>query len=638
MPKVKNRIFVSIGVSKPRGGLEELPGAVTAAKRMAGWAKAQGYETILLHDEDLSEITVELLREKITAVIQDITNQTELKRLVIFFAGHGGSLRVGDQFWLLTNWDTDWNEAIRISSLQRILEYYGPVQVAVIGDACQEYSARFGDVIGSAVLKKVDEEPQRYELDQFLAVGFGKQAFMIKAKGERGAFCLFTEVLLDALEGDGDDSCFEKIDGHKVVTSQSLARYLDNNVTREAAKYGLRMDPCPKPGFYTDRIYLTMPESSSEMRALYAPDRAAAPPTGEASFEIELLGATGDQPHMRSVSRVALVKPKPSEASSVIKSGALDEGREARRRAFIDKVGNATVRDHFETSCGICVSGADVADVVASFGVPSRTYEQPNWFRIELTKPFGGENLEWSDALVTLADSRVVYVCAIHSFVAALHIVDATSISLLHYPIGAAPGEVHWAIELLAQLHADLLTTQEIIDSAAMLRQSKHRIITVGCIAAQFYDTIRDVDSLHSMAAFYAMNGQPVPLDIILYGGGTISEHEGRLYADIPAIAERKARTRQEAAQRFTYMAATPEFKQHPIAGRIPWMRQAWGAIETARCDKSASGWQLQASAAMQYLAPGTFTVVAPEGREAIFALVGIKVDQGELNSMHIMT
>ena len=31
----KDRIFVSVAVSKPRGGLDALPGAVVAARRMA---------------------------------------------------------------------------------------------------------------------------------------------------------------------------------------------------------------------------------------------------------------------------------------------------------------------------------------------------------------------------------------------------------------------------------------------------------------------------------------------------------------------------------------------------------------------------------------------------------------------------
>ena len=38
MPQATNRVFISIGVSKPGGGLDELPGAIKAAERIADWA------------------------------------------------------------------------------------------------------------------------------------------------------------------------------------------------------------------------------------------------------------------------------------------------------------------------------------------------------------------------------------------------------------------------------------------------------------------------------------------------------------------------------------------------------------------------------------------------------------------------
>ena len=81
MPTTSGRIFVAIAVSKPGGGLAPLPGAITAAERMAAWAEGQGYNTLLLHDGSRPEITVELLREKITQAINEVTDHTELKRL-----------------------------------------------------------------------------------------------------------------------------------------------------------------------------------------------------------------------------------------------------------------------------------------------------------------------------------------------------------------------------------------------------------------------------------------------------------------------------------------------------------------------------------------------------------------------------
>lgn len=644
MAKTADRIFISVGVSRPEGGLDELPGAVTAARRMAAWASAQGYATVLVDDQAHPAITVDLLREKMAAAIKEVTDETELKRLVVFFAGHGAALAVGDQYWILSHWKKRPTEAVKVSSLQRMLEYYGPRQVAIIGDACQEFSARFIDVVGSPVLDMPDEEQRTYELDQFFAVDVGKQAFMIKGANSQEDFCLFTEVLLDALEGDAAQASFEEIGQDRFVTSQSLARYLDSHVAQEAGKYGVRMVPRPKPGFYTDRIYLKVPapmiagapapvadaadgEAASGADAPDGPDgpdgTAAAPRAAEGGVGGVREGATvGFKPGIRSVRSARLtVSESPPSAMEALNKAVL-QTRQAQRQAYADEVGRATVRDHFETGCGICISGAQAAKVEASLGTVSDVDGQPNWFRIRLKDE--PSRLGWSDVLVTMASGRIYCACVLQEFVAALHVVDETSVSLFHRPIGAYDYEGQMAIDLLAQAHAGLLSQDEIIDTAAFLRYGKHRIITLGCIAAQFYDTIRDVDSLRSMASFYASHNQPVPLDIVLYGGGSLRESEGRLYADIPAVAAREPRTYEEQRRGFTF-EATPGFDRHPVAGRIPWMRHAWGAVMTARCDRSAESWRKQALAAMAHLAPGAFSNFTPQGRATLVELAGIE-------------
>src|SRR5690606_7556415 len=151
MPETSNRIFVALGVSQAGGGLPPLPGAITASERMAAWAQAQGYLTLLLHDAK-DPVTIALLKHKITAAIEAVTEPTTLQRLVVFFAGHGSTHSIFDQFWLLNNWNTDLSEAIKVLTFQRVLERYGPKQVSMIGDACQEVSPHFIDLVGSAVL------------------------------------------------------------------------------------------------------------------------------------------------------------------------------------------------------------------------------------------------------------------------------------------------------------------------------------------------------------------------------------------------------------------------------------------------------------------------------------------------------
>jgi len=639
MSEVKDRIFVSIGVSKPNGGLAELPGAITAAERMAKWASAHDYETVLVHDELFPEITVDILRKEISSAIEKVTNKLTLERLVIYFAGHGAALAVGDQYWVLTKWDTRSTEAIKVSSLQRMLEYYGPKQVAIIGDACQEFSARFIDLVGSPVLDKPGELQHPYELDQFFAVDVGQQAFMIKAKDDQKDFCLFTEVLLDALEGDGEDTSYEEIDGLPVVTSQSLARYLEKNVALEATKYGVRMVARPRPGFYTDRAYqslvsmLSTPEfpdilntSLESVANSENPESSIQPSTYKRHTypgwgTLKKIEIAPILPSWRSVSKANL-KTEPAAKASLPSVNEIDDAREVRRMTLLADFGNDITSNQLDKERVISVNGADVANIETSFG-HVKTISQPNCFGIAL-EPGRDNSFSFSDTLITLQDGRIIPVCSIHDFSAVVHVYDTNTLSLFHRPLGANAREDREAVELLARAQAGLLDLRTMTDAALMLRYGTRTNITIGCIAAQFYDAIRDVDSLRSMAWFYAKAAQPVPIDIALYGCCDISESDGRLYAYIPAVLAREPRTSGPREQPFT-CKATQEIEKHPIAGRIPWMRQAWSAVETAAYDITADKWRKDALAAMSYLAPGKFTTIKGEGYQALRQLALIR-------------
>lgn len=588
----KDRILMAIAVSSPDGKLDALPGAVTAAKRMAAWAEAHEYHTICVTDEGGREVTVDLLRAELAAAIEHVTNRTHLKRLIVYFAGHGAAQAVGDQYWMLSRWDRRPTEAIKVAALQRMLAYYGPAQVTIIGDACQEYSARFLDVIGSAVLDKPPEEPRGYELDQFFAVDVGKQAFMVKAANGTDAFCLFTEVLLNALEGDAP-LAWERVGAEQAVTSQTLAAHLMRSVATEAGKHGVRMVPRPLPGFFTDRTYVTMPAHS--------PVTTINPSaTGRAEREAPATEPGADRPEERDTGKRTEM--------------------EARRRAFETEVRAADVRKSFETGAGICVSGTFVKQVFASHAETEEIEEHAGWFRFNLDR---GNARGWSDALIAVKDGRLCHACVVQGYVAALHLLaDHRSISLFHRPLGNNEDVVALMISMQAQLHAGTATTEAIVDMATMVHGDGHRLFTMGCLAAQYYDAVRDVYSLRQLASHFAMGAQPVPLDIALYGGAVIFESDGLLFARIPAVPEHKARVHTANAQPFS-THESPAFDMYPIAGRIPWMREAWSAVATAECDASAEHWRADALRAMQYLRPGAFTNFAPAGRTAAFALAG---------------
>ncbi|WP_457811135.1 hypothetical protein [Sinorhizobium meliloti] len=279
------------------------------------------------------------------------------------------------------------------------------------------------------------------------------------------------------------------------------------------------------------------------------------------------------------------------------------------------------VRDHFETGCGICFTGTTVGEVRASRGWLSQDYLPPNWYRLELSDEHNP--LLWADILVNLADGSIASACVVQNFITALHSYENGAVNVLHRPLFSHYGEGGDVIEMLGKMQAGLLTEEQIVDAAADLRWGKHRVLTMGAIVAQFYDSIRDTKGLRSIAAFYAEHQQPIPLDVVLFGGGKLYAKDGDLFADIPATEARPPRSQTEQQRRYTF-EATPEVTQHPVAGRIPWMRQAWGAIETADCDTSAETWRALALSALPHLGTGPFSQVRREGRDALFALAGV--------------
>lgn len=602
----QSRILVSIGVSKPEF-LDELPGVITAAERMAAWGEAHGYHPVLVHDaatkeHDALEVTVERIRAEIDWAIKSVTSERELERLIVFFAGHGSALDP-DQYWLLTNWRTNSNEAIKVRKLQRMLEFYGPKQVAIIADACQENDREFDDIIGSAILlrPRPEEEPEQFELDRFFAADSGKKSFMVKAQGDKEAYCLFSEVLLDALEGDAEHA-FEKGGIEACVTSQSLFTFLKEEIPIAAGKLNLSMKPRPEAGFVTDRVYL---KKSSTI--------AFGSGGGNKGF-------AGGLRNRRAAPRVELTKSDGSPDKYRVEANDFD--RMERRRSMLDSAEGAPLPNRFESRCGIAVWGADVTKVAASNGRVEPNPDMPaNWFRLWLPRSRTG--MDWADVVVDFEDGRSAYVCAVAGFIAALQVYSPTETGILHYNVDrGAPSAT--ALDLLAKANSGLLNETQLLEAAAELRDQKHDILTIGPISSQFYDAMRDVDSIRRVASFYRIHNQVVPLDVALLTGGRIYAEGRQLLVDIDEVPARKPRTKVEEKYPYTFMA-TPGWKRAEVGGRAPWLRNGWSAIETATYDTSARSWRDAALKVVEYLAPGPFTFVRPDGRNALNALVGIE-------------
>lgn len=575
MPRV--RIFATIAVHDPKGGLAALPGVLTSARRMADWARAHGYEVVSISDEGKKDpVTVTRIREALEEKFWDIVEvrQQTIDRLVIYFAGHGLVKSDQSSFWLLSDWERDWSEAVSVQSLQRILRYYNPGQVALIGDACRSLGRESFDIVGSAVLKRPDEEPQSIEIDQFFAAEAGEPAYMAQAKDGKDAFCIFTEVLLDALEGDASDAFDNEIDGVLRVTSQSLGTYLLSAIPTVAGKHGVVMKAEPHPGFATDRVYVQF---------------GSKPPDGRRQI---LKAGVGREGRRRVTSKVEL-RAVQTTADRDRDVRALDADRAARVRevdAAIRFWSVASVPTHYESGCGLAVNGAAVARVDTLYGGSVVEDRRGTWYRVETDRP---GNDGFVDLVVTLQTGDIAYVCALQGFIAALTIDRKGEASVQYRKVSETTADRDQGVlGYIARMKAGLLTGDEAASVAANIRFLKHVDPSLGCIAAYLYDSIGDIDSIRKTASYYPQNGQMVPLDIALLSGLEITMGEdGALTIDIPATKKREPRTNAEAARQYTF-AATSAWPRVRIAGHIPWMRGGWSAVETAYVDASASDWR----------------------------------------------
>jgi Caspase domain len=408
-------IFVSIAVSRPEG-LTPLPGALTGARDMASWARSKGYSAVHIDDTD-GDVSVKRIRTDVEKAIKQVHETSPLRRIVFYFAGHGAAQNVNDTLWLLSRWHTDTSEAIRVPNLQRVLRTYHPAQVAFIGDSCRVLHKYFLDTLGSAVLLKTDENPTEFELDQFFAADAGEAAFMVVAQGSTDAFCIFTDVLLNALEGDAPASAIARPSMGTVVTSGQLAAYLRAAVPLKASEHNVVLTPVPRPGFIEPREVYAILQPSAALEADEGPQPApppifdpdTVPPPPPPNIDPDAARPEGDAKLVRRE------RDRRREIAQSLKSSFAEEDHPQR----------------FETHSGISMSGAEAKEIAAPPDVvvtPDRKGTKKR-FRVgksdvdHMTRPF-------ADLLVKISRDHWAYAFAVPEFITALTIRNRGSVGV----------------------------------------------------------------------------------------------------------------------------------------------------------------------------------------------------------------
>lgn len=256
---LRDKAMIIIAVSKYAGAYSDLPGAITSARKLRQWAEQPdedcNYKVLYLADDEYSKIDVDLLKDKIKSFL----NENIIDRLVVYFAGHGIVKSAADQFWLLSDAADNLREGINVEAFRRGLlkcnigasnnQISG--QLCIIGDACRNTGRDALEFTGDPILTSTAKMNKRIQLDKFLSASLGNYSFHIDEAENQSAYCLFTEVLVDALRGqkrkavENSDHRFKP-----AVTNHKIIEYLYEEIDIRAADLEEEIEPDMLPGIH----------------------------------------------------------------------------------------------------------------------------------------------------------------------------------------------------------------------------------------------------------------------------------------------------------------------------------------------------------------------------------------------------
>lgn len=580
------RIAVAIGVARP-GGLIPLPGAITAAQSYAGWAKAAGFDEVRLITDELGDVTIATLRQ----VFDEVFNTgDEIDHLAIFFAGHGVAPAADDQQLLLSRWDREDEQAIKLSAFRRLIGFHGPARVSFVLDACRTAARADMTLQGSGVVRKpVPGEYRDFEEDRFHAVDFARDAYMVGSEIPR---CLFSSAMLWALAGRAPKAVAQDANGDSYVTSRGLAVAVGELMQQLASSHRLKQKPILKPGFLRDEYYTRVPLD-------WTPEDLPAPPAfADAGLEGSV--ASGEA----------------SEADFVLKL------QRSAMRPVLPTEPPVSTRDVFqqesypidyESGAGVAVTGSEiVGPPVVSMGLTAvRPPRDPlGWWRLEDQRTVIVERP--ASLLVPVSRNFWLGAAAAPGHLASFIVGDQGASGLILRPIQAgpvpfAPSERDARLKtLLRRLAGGRLRRASKPDRKALLGGRAPDLVG-SVLLAYLYDAAGDRELVRALAWGLATAGLPLPFDIVLLSDLPAKRIDGHLrLEDIPSPAADVVRSLGLNASVDGRVGAW-------VAGGFPWLRQGWPILEASDLPQAELLLELR-----RHLTPAPFTTLRAEGGERL--------------------
>lgn len=517
------RAAISIGVSKA-GDLPTLEAAVPDARRFADWARANRYDDVrLIHDDD-GPVRVAQVIEAVEQVIEH-----DLERLLLFFSGHGTSSGVAD-YWLLSNFHRNSNEAINVLASVNNAKRLPIPQIAVFADACRSAIPLLAHVTGSVIFPMASQPSEiRPKWDQFFATRLGEIAQEVPGAADLKAFGVFSKCLFRALSG-AERSILQPRHAPRplqVLCSDKLADWIDQIVPEESGRIpGARVQfPDTATGWRDPNdIYLELePPAASEEPSVLArtvarsrgadlSSRALAPPPSETrlSHAVEL-GRLA-----RGAARLA-PRRAPTAPARTRGSTAAKQRVEQAQSALNERIRGAgkTVqlsgRHSFETRRGLTIHGGRIVEAVSG-RTPVDLFEEDGLSHVR-----GHQNDAQTVILRTQEDTWVATVI-LPGFNGIITLDQGAAAAFNYFPLGAAvdPEDERLIRRWTGLMSVGQAPRGELEELGASIRYGKHRNPALGILAAYAYDRAGALEEIDSIAGYFADRGQPVPFDVAM--------------------------------------------------------------------------------------------------------------------------
>jgi hypothetical protein len=594
---MKRQIAVAVGVGDAPP-LPYLSGAINGARSFHEWASRLGYSSKLVIDDE-TPVTIERLRSELSTVLT--VNNEPIHRLLLYFAGHGLIREAEEGLWLLSDWYKELR-AVAVETLKRRLSmYYNIQQIAIFADSCRSLppDIEAADLAPDPVLGRGPyRSPAPPTLDKFVAAQDGAETFMVPGNSPEEDRCLFSGLLVEGLWGAHPDAFSKILKGS--ITSRSLGAFLQSAVPTLASRYELNLVPSVSPTFPEgDDIYLE-------------PETSLTPPVFPEWPPLDVFKRTMG---IRGIKGVL-------GASSGIgyKRGGI-ASLQTPGEELVEQIHQQQRLRAFDTGAGFVIQSG----LVRAVWTPRSLFAERHGYLWQIGHRSESPRLQHSaPVLIEFDDGMFAALTALPNFVADV-IRDQRGISALVYRPDwedKAPGRTEAA---LASMENGNLRTDQLITLAVGLRQEKHCDPVLGAISAYLYDAIGDIGSIHRMAYYYTLHGQPIPYDIALLGLLTGERRDERLWVRVPPVQEQKPRTEAEQQHEWTFKA-TPE-TWGEVGGLWPWLRQGWIFLDEPLDDRSPliDRGLIQLT---RCLKPGRFATLDSEGGRRIADLFNLSPNE----------